>query len=164
MTLKDLRRLRHLRNIAARNIINKNGYRLLDTYFTLHLCDNTKIYKEFYKSEVIKNSLNPTWRSLDFGIMPDRLDTSVSCFVVRIWGGKKEHFQLLIEWKVNLDGLKYLGQQIHARNPNEIIFGLNDGYYGASFEQKDHSGTLKNSLLQVDQNCVRNSYDVFSLL
>ncbi|KAM6386280.1 UV radiation resistance-associated gene protein isoform 2-T13 [Alca torda] len=158
------RRLRHLRNIAARNIINKNGYRLLDTYFTLHLCDNTKIYKEFYKSEVIKNSLNPTWRSLDFGIMPDRLDTSVSCFVVRIWGGKKEHFQLLIEWKVNLDGLKYLGQQIHARNPNEIIFGLNDGYYGASFEQKDHSGTLKNSLLQVDQNCVRNSYDVFSLL
>uniref|UniRef100_A0A8V5HC68 Uncharacterized protein n=1 Tax=Melopsittacus undulatus TaxID=13146 RepID=A0A8V5HC68_MELUD len=158
------RRLRHLRNIAARNIINRNGYRLLDTYFTLHLCDNTKIYKEFYKSEVIKNSLNPTWRSLDFGIMPDRLDTSVSCFVVRIWGGKKEHFQLLIEWKVNLDGLKYLGQQIHARNPNEIIFGLNDGYYGASFEQKDHSGTLKSSLLQVDQNCVRNSYDVFSLL
>ncbi|NXD11272.1 UVRAG protein, partial [Nothocercus nigrocapillus] len=158
------RRLRHLRNIAARNIINKNGYRLLDTYFTLHLCDSTKIFKEFYKSEVIKNSLNPTWRSLDFGIMPDRLDTSVSCFVVRIWGGKKEHYQLLIEWKVNLDGLKYLGQQIHARNPNEIIFGLNDGYYGASFEQKDHSGTLKNSLLQVDQNCVRNSYDVFSLL
>ncbi|NWU94064.1 UVRAG protein, partial [Upupa epops] len=158
------RRLRHLRNIAARNIINRNGYRLLDTYFTLHLCDNTRIYKEFYKSEVIKNSLNPTWRSLDFGIMPDRLDTSVSCFVVRIWGGKKEHFQLLIEWKVNLDGLKYLGQQIHARNPNEIIFGLNDGYYGASFEQKDPSGTLKNSLLQVDQSCVRNSYDVFSLL
>uniref|UniRef100_A0A7M4FFN2 UV radiation resistance associated n=1 Tax=Crocodylus porosus TaxID=8502 RepID=A0A7M4FFN2_CROPO len=107
---------------------------------------------------------NPTWRSLDFGLMPDRLDTSVSCFVVRIWGGKKEHYQLLIEWKVNLDGLKYLGQQIHARNPNEIIFGLNDGYYGASFEQKDHSGTQKNSLLQVDQNCVRNSYDVFSLL
>jgi len=55
---------------------------------------------------------NPTWRSLDFGIMPDRLDTSVSCFVVRIWGGKKEHFQHLIEWKVNLDGLKYLGQQV----------------------------------------------------
>ncbi|NXK95526.1 UVRAG protein, partial [Formicarius rufipectus] len=158
------RRLRHLRNIAARNIISRNGYRLLDTYFTLHLCDSARIYKEFYKSEVIKNSLNPTWRSLDFGLMPDRLDTSVSCFVVRIWGGKKEHFQLLIEWKVNLDGLKYLGQQIHARNPNEIIFGLNDGYYGASFEQKDHSGTLKNGLLQVDQNCVRNSYDVFSLL
>uniref|UniRef100_A0A8C3SUA1 UV radiation resistance associated n=1 Tax=Chelydra serpentina TaxID=8475 RepID=A0A8C3SUA1_CHESE len=130
----------------------QNGYRLLDTYFTLHLCDNTKICKG-------KGLL-----SLDFGIMPDRLDTSVSCFLVRIWGGKKELYQLLIEWKVNLDGLKYLGQQIRARNPNEIIFGLNDGYYGASFEQKDHSGTQKSSLLQVDQNCVRNSYDVFSLL
>ncbi|XP_033001873.1 UV radiation resistance-associated gene protein [Lacerta agilis] len=158
------RRLRHLRNIAARNIVNRNGYRLLDTYFTLHLCNNAKICKEFYKSEVIKNSLNPTWRSLDFGLMPDRLDTSVSCFVVRIWGGKNDAHQLLIEWKVNLDGLRYVGQQIHARSPNEIIFGLNDGYYGASYEQKGLSGTQKNNLLQVDQNCVRNSYDVFSLL
>lgn len=32
------RRLRHLRSIAARNIVNKNGSPLLDTYFTLHLC------------------------------------------------------------------------------------------------------------------------------
>uniref|UniRef100_A0A8D0DMJ2 UV radiation resistance associated n=1 Tax=Salvator merianae TaxID=96440 RepID=A0A8D0DMJ2_SALMN len=158
------RRLRHLRNIAARNIVNRNGYRLLDTFFTLHLCGNAKIYKEFYRSEVIKNSLNPTWRSLDFGLMPDRLDTSVSCFVVRIWGGKNDTHQLLIEWKVNLDGLKYLGQQIHARGPNEIIFGLNDGYYGASYEQKGHSRNQKTNLLQVDQNSVRNSYDVFSLL
>ncbi|KAL6078945.1 hypothetical protein STEG23_032087 [Scotinomys teguina] len=106
------RRLRHLRNIAARNIVNRNGHQLLDTYFTLHLCDNEKIYKEFYRSEVIKNSLNPTWRSLDFGIMPDHLDTSVSCFVVKIWGGKEDAYQLLIEWKVYLDGLKYLGQQL----------------------------------------------------
>ncbi|XP_072466902.1 UV radiation resistance-associated gene protein isoform X2 [Notamacropus eugenii] len=158
------RRLRHLRNIAARNIVNRNGHRLLDTYFTLHLCNNEKIYKEFYRSEVIKNSLNPTWRSLDFGIMPDHLDTSVSCFVVRIWGGKKDLYQLLIEWKVSLDGLKYVGQQIHARNQNEIIFGLNDGYYGAPFEHKGCSNSQKSSLLQVDQNCVRNSYDVFSLL
>ncbi|XP_030773671.1 UV radiation resistance-associated gene protein isoform X2 [Rhinopithecus roxellana] len=133
------RRLRHLRNIAARNIVNRNGHQLLDTYFTLHLCSTEKIYKEFYRSEVIKNSLNPTWRSLDFGIMPDRLDTSVSCFVVKIWGGKENIYQLLIEWKVCLDGLKYLGQQ---------------GY----------SNAQKTVLLQVDQNCVRNSYDVFSLL
>ncbi|XP_023065137.1 UV radiation resistance-associated gene protein isoform X3 [Piliocolobus tephrosceles] len=133
------RRLRHLRNIAARNIVNRNGHQLLDTYFTLHLCSTEKIYKEFYRSEVIKNSLNPTWRSLDFGILPDRLDTSVSCFVVKIWGGKEDIYQLLIEWKVCLDGLKYLGQQ---------------GY----------SDAQKTILLQVDQNCVRNSYDVFSLL
>ncbi|XP_069496157.1 UV radiation resistance-associated gene protein [Ambystoma mexicanum] len=158
------RRLRHLRNIAARNIGNRNGHRLLDTYFTLHLCENSKIYREFYRSEVVKDSLNPTWRSLDFGIMPDRLDTSVSSFVVRIWGGKNEVFRLLIEWEVNLDGLKYLGQQIRARNPNEIIFGLNDGYYGALFDVKGPSTIQRNNILQVDQNSVKKSYDVKDLL
>lgn len=97
-------------------------------------------------------------------MLPDLLDTSVSCFVVRIWGGQEEQYQLLIEWKVNLDGLRYTGQQvseqsyaiwrahartlrfnlrfgirfsqIRSRNPNEIIFGLNDGYYAADFDQK----------------------------
>uniref|UniRef100_A0A669CFN3 UV radiation resistance associated gene n=1 Tax=Oreochromis niloticus TaxID=8128 RepID=A0A669CFN3_ORENI len=158
------RRLRHLRSIAARNIVNKNGSPLLDTYFTLHLCIGDRISRDFYKSEVIRDSLNPTWRSLDFGMLPDLLDTSVSCFVVRIWGGQKEQYQLLIEWKVNLDGLRYTGQQIRSRNPNEIIFGLNDGYYAADFDQKDQSERKKNSLLQVDQSSVRNSYSVFSLL
>ncbi|XP_037126416.1 UV radiation resistance-associated gene protein isoform X1 [Syngnathus acus] len=158
------RRLRHLRSIAARNIVNKNGSPLLDTYFTLHLCIGDRISSDFYKSEVIRDSLNPTWRSLDFGMLPDLLDTSLSCFVVRIWGGQEEHFQLLIEWKVNLDGLRYTGQQIRSRNTNEIIFGLNDGYYAADFDHKDHSERKKNSLLQVDQSSVRNSYSVFSLL
>lgn len=158
------RRLRHLRSIAARNIVNRNGSPLLDTYFTLHLCLGDRISRDFYKSEVIRDSLNPTWRSLDFGMLPDLLDTSVSCFVVRIWGGQKEQYQLLIEWKVNLDGLRYTGQQIRSRNPNEIIFGLNDGYYAADFDQKDQSERKKNSLLQVDQSSVRNSYSVFSLL
>nr|XP_046265731.1 UV radiation resistance-associated gene protein [Scatophagus argus] len=158
------RRLRHLRSIAARNIVNKNGSPLLDTYFTLHLCIGDRISRDFYKSEVIRDSLNPTWRSLDFGMLPDLLDTSVSCFVVRIWGGQEEQYQLLIEWKVNLDGLRYTGQQIRSRNPNEIIFGLNDGYYAADFDHKDQSERKKNSLLQVDLSSVRNSYSVFSLL
>uniref|UniRef100_A0A674AAL2 UV radiation resistance associated gene n=1 Tax=Salmo trutta TaxID=8032 RepID=A0A674AAL2_SALTR len=158
------RRLRHLRSIAARNIVNKNGSPLLDTYFTLHLCLEEWISRDFYKSEVIRDSLNPTWRSLDFGMLPDLLDTSVSCFVVRIWGGWEEQFTLLIEWKVNLDGLRYTGQQIRSRNPNEIIFGLNDGYYASDFDHKDHSERKKNSLLLVDQSSVRNSYSVFSLL
>uniref|UniRef100_A0A8C7FCP7 UV radiation resistance associated gene n=1 Tax=Oncorhynchus kisutch TaxID=8019 RepID=A0A8C7FCP7_ONCKI len=159
-----IRRLRHLRSIAARNIVNKNGSPLLDTYFTLHLCLEDWISRDFYKSEVIRDSLNPTWRSLDFGMLPDLLDTSVSCFVVRIWGGWEEQFTLLIEWKVNLDGLRYTGQQIRSRNPNEIIFGLNDGYYASDFDHKDHSERKKNSLLLVDQSSVRNSYSVFSLL
>uniref|UniRef100_A0A672NZ03 UV radiation resistance-associated gene protein-like n=1 Tax=Sinocyclocheilus grahami TaxID=75366 RepID=A0A672NZ03_SINGR len=157
------RRLRHLRSIAARNIVNKNGSPLLDTYFTLHLCQEDRISRDFYKSEVIRDSLNPTWRSLDFAMLPDLLDTSVSCFVVRIWGGRDEQYQLLIEWKVNLDGLRYTGQQIRSRNSNEIIFGLNDGYYAA--EARIHSYLLGFSfficLLQVDQNRLnlKGTYD-----
>lgn len=158
------RRLRHLRSIAARNIVNKNLSPLLDTYFTLHLCERDHISKDFYRSEIIRDSLNPTWRSLDFGMLPDLLDTSVSCFVVRIWGGREEDYHLLIEWKVNLNGLRYTGTQIRSRNPNEIIFGLNDGYYAADFDQKENCERKKNSLLQVDQSSVRNSYSVFSLL
>lgn len=57
---------------------------------------------------------NPTWRSLDFGMLPDLLDTSASCFIVRIWGGQEEQYTLLIEWKVNLDGLRYTGQQVSS--------------------------------------------------
>uniref|UniRef100_A0A8C5EXI3 UV radiation resistance-associated gene protein n=1 Tax=Gouania willdenowi TaxID=441366 RepID=A0A8C5EXI3_GOUWI len=163
------RRLRHLRSIAARNIVNKNGSPLLDTYFTLHLCLGESISRgQCYRLMHIHTSTwelqNPTWRSLDFGMLPDLLDTSVSCFVVRIWGGQEDHYQLLIEWMVNLDGLRYTGQQIRSRNPNEIIFGLNDGYYSADFDHKDQSERKKNSLLQVDPNAVRNSYSVFSLL
>ncbi|XP_068122739.1 UV radiation resistance-associated gene protein isoform X3 [Hyperolius riggenbachi] len=104
------RRLRHLRSIAARNIVSRHGYRLLDTYFTLHLCNDSKILREFYKSEVVKDSL------------------------------------------------------IRAGNTNEIIFGLNDGYYGASFESKSNTESSRNSHLQVEQNAVRSSYGVFSLL
>uniref|UniRef100_A0A673JSW5 UV radiation resistance-associated gene protein-like n=1 Tax=Sinocyclocheilus rhinocerous TaxID=307959 RepID=A0A673JSW5_9TELE len=146
------RRLRHLRSIAARNIVNKNGSPLLDTYFTLHLCQEDRISRDFYKSEVIRDSLNPTWRSLDFAMLPDLLDTSVSCFVVRIWGGREEQYQLLIEWKVNLDGLRYTGQQT-----------LCEAHGLFSFPQES-SDRKKNSLLQVDQSSVRNSYSVFSLL
>lgn len=102
--------------------------------------------------------------------------------------------------------LLLLCPQIRSRNPNEIIFGLNDGYYAADFDHKvklfcpfsrapciimeypgliplvylhslwllhwhtamlllqDQSERKKNSLLQVDQSSVRNSYSVFSLL
>lgn len=68
-----------------------------------------------HKCYCFSSNKNPTWRSLDFGMLPDLLDTSVSCFVVRIWGGRGDQYQLLIEWKVNLDGLRYTGQQVSER-------------------------------------------------
>lgn len=53
-------------------------------------------------------------------MLPDLLDTSASCFVVRIWGGQDEQYTLLLEWKVNLDGLRYTGQQVS--NGGAFIF------------------------------------------
>ncbi|KAI9516510.1 hypothetical protein NQZ68_016012 [Dissostichus eleginoides] len=138
-----VRRLRHLRSIAARNIVNKNGSPLLDTYFTLHLCIGERISREDQddviscRLVIIRITTMTKDFLLDFGMLPDLLDTSVSCFVVRIWGGQEEQFQLLIEWKVNLDGLRYTGQQ-------------------------DQSERKKNSLLQVDLSSVRNSYSLSS--
>ncbi|XP_041100256.1 UV radiation resistance-associated gene protein-like [Polyodon spathula] len=55
--LSQQRRLRHLRSIAARNIVNRNGSPLLDTLFTLHLCAGSRIFRAFYKSEVVRDSL-----------------------------------------------------------------------------------------------------------
>ena len=115
----------HLWNIAAWNIVN--SHQLLHTYFTLHLCNSEKVYKEFYRSEVIKNSLNTIWWSLDFGIMPGCLDTPVSCIVVKIWGGKEDIYQLLTEWKSVWTGLNTWVSRFMLATQNEIILGLNDG-------------------------------------
>ncbi|CAJ0965460.1 unnamed protein product [Ranitomeya imitator] len=75
----------------------------------------------------------------------------------------KEEGQARARWMLQQGG-RTGAIMIHARNPNEIIFGLNDGYYGASFESKDSTESRRNSHLQVEQNAVRNSYGVFSLL
>ncbi|XP_061426133.1 UV radiation resistance-associated gene protein isoform X2 [Lethenteron reissneri] len=157
------RRLRHLRSISARNLVNPAGRALLDSYFTLHLWHDSHILPEFYTSEVIRDSLNPTWCSLDFGLMPDNLDTSVSRLVVRVYGGRGDRFSALIEWDVHLDGLRYVGPQIRADAPNSIVFGMTDGYYGTLSNRKKLADRTQGSL-QVDENIVRTSYSVFSLI
>uniref|UniRef100_A0A3Q4HR14 UV radiation resistance associated gene n=1 Tax=Neolamprologus brichardi TaxID=32507 RepID=A0A3Q4HR14_NEOBR len=150
-------RLRHLRSIAARNIVNRNGSPLLDTYFTLHLCLGDRISRDFYKSEVIRDSL-VSKRTLKHFLSASWDRSSMLSFPVACcW-----RMSSLRAVKRSFSAL--LCPQIRSRNPNEIIFGLNDGYYAADFDQKDQSERKKNSLLQVDQSSVRNSYSVFSLL
>uniref|UniRef100_UPI0035900719 UV radiation resistance-associated gene protein isoform X2 n=1 Tax=Myxine glutinosa TaxID=7769 RepID=UPI0035900719 len=159
------RRLRHLRTLSARNLVNRSGKGLLDTRFSLHTSSDNRVQSEFYTSEVIRDSLNPTWCSLDFGLLPERLDTSVSRLVVRVWACQGESFWLLLEWNVHLDGLSYIGPQIKADAPNSLIFGLTDGYYRAPAFGKPKSSTKnRQSQLQVEPSAVRTSYSVFSLL
>uniref|UniRef100_A0A3B4H8A1 UV radiation resistance associated n=1 Tax=Pundamilia nyererei TaxID=303518 RepID=A0A3B4H8A1_9CICH len=80
-------------------------------------------------------------------MLPDLLDTSVSCFVVRIWGGQKEQYQLLIEWKVNLDGLRYTGQQVskHTREQQSIPGVVLRGFLSI--------------FVRLDENILRNDVD-----
>uniref|UniRef100_A0A8C4R1D1 UV radiation resistance associated gene n=1 Tax=Eptatretus burgeri TaxID=7764 RepID=A0A8C4R1D1_EPTBU len=159
------RRLRHLRTVSARNLVNRCGKGLLNTRFSLHACLDNTVQSEFYTSEVIRDSLNPTWCSLDFGLLPERLDTSVSQLVVRVWACQGESVLLLLEWNVHLDGLSYIGPQIKADAPNSLIFGLTDGYYRAPILGKPKSSTKnRQSQLQVEPSAVRTSYSVFSLL
>lgn len=161
------RRVRHVTSISARNITPREGFsnlNLLGIYYTLHLNDEA-----FYTSE-IKNSFNPTWQSFDTSQISEDLNTSSTSFIVRIWGGEKENFSLLIEWNVDLCGLSYLGDKIiqdgDSYEPNSIIFGFRDGYYVApkqTEDKKENETNLKSSLLKVNQELVRSSYNLSSL-
>lgn len=131
---------------------------------------------------------------------PDRVEGQLGWSQIHRTAGQQSkpiQFAWLMHVTWDLTGIRF--SQIRSRNPNEIIFGLNDGYYAADFDQKvqpsvcfvtvsymncivrsvcllfcflniylwlsqDQSELKKNSLLQVDQSSVRNSYSVFSLL
>ncbi|XP_033117850.1 UV radiation resistance-associated protein-like [Anneissia japonica] len=164
------RRLRHLRSLSARNIQadKSNGEKdaLMETYFTLHTFTSQQA---IYVSEKILDSLNPTWRSFDLSRSCDDVDTALPGLMVRVWGGRNEQFKLIIEWKVDLQGLRYLGEYINNDNlkyhPNSLIFGMFDGFYGAS--EKDRTiqtyGSGVDEKLEVEQNSVSLSYTTYSL-
>ncbi|XP_048587942.1 uncharacterized protein LOC5506616 [Nematostella vectensis] len=167
-------RLRHLRSISARNIVIKLPIHgdslvdsLLETYFTLHTDSNSKA---IYTSERIPNSLNPTWSSFEPTTLGQNLETATSSFVVRVWGGQGGRFYLLIEWSVDLSGLKYLGEQIRTSHhkPNTLLFGLVDGYYGANPDNDVPSYApglaAGKDVIKVDTDQVVETYNRSSLL
>ncbi|XP_035693898.1 UV radiation resistance-associated protein-like [Branchiostoma floridae] len=174
------RRLRHLRSVSARNIVappqSAHGWRgrLLDTYFTLcTTCDQGPNNREFYRSEVIRKSLNPIWKSFELRSLQDGIDTSITSFIVQLWGGTEEKYSLLIEWKVNLGGLRYIGPHVtqdgHGQSPNTIIFGMFEGYYTApdhnmERSQENQANASRQRALQQDHLSPRQSYNGFSLL
>ncbi|XP_078695178.1 UV radiation resistance-associated protein-like, partial [Branchiostoma floridae x Branchiostoma belcheri] len=174
------RRLRHLRSVSARNIVapphpdqERRGC-LLDTYFTLcTTCDQGPNSREFYRSEVIRKSLNPIWKSFELRSLQDGIDTSITSFIVQIWGGTEEKYSLLFEWKVNLGGLRYIGPRVtqdgHGQSPNTIMFGMFEGYYTAPDHNMERShenqaNASRQRALQQDLLSPRQSYNGFSLL
>jgi hypothetical protein len=106
---------------------------LLDAYFTLH---TGNVYEpEFYRSEMIPNTTNPTFRSLasPFDWM-NWYDAASNLLVIRLWtrhsipesaGQHTEpilgyqadaiphtDFQLLLEWQLDLNALSWIGKSV----------------------------------------------------
>lgn len=104
---------------------------LLDAYVTLHT--GTTSEPEFYKSEMIPNTINPTFRSLasHFDWM-NWYDAASSLLIVRLWTRhsipesagqhtepilgyqdnpiQDQDFQLLLEWEMDLNALSWIGK------------------------------------------------------
>lgn len=105
---------------------------LLDAYFTLQVGEPQA--PVFYKSEMIPNTINPTFRTLPFPFdWMDWYDAAGSKVVVRLWvrhsipdsagqhtepvlgyqESEEYHgFQLLIEWQMDLNALSKIGNSV----------------------------------------------------
>lgn len=104
---------------------------LLDAYITLHT--GTPSEPEFYKSEMIPNTTNPTFRSLHSqSDWMNWYDAASSLLIIRLWTRhsipesagqhtepvlgyqdeptQNQDFQLLLEWQVDLNALSWIGK------------------------------------------------------
>ncbi|EPB81539.1 hypothetical protein HMPREF1544_11593 [Mucor circinelloides 1006PhL] len=148
---------------------------LLDAYFTL---STGNIYQPaFYKSEMIPNSMNPTFRSLPcpFDWM-NWYDAASSLLIIRLWtrhsipesagqhtepvlgysaenNDQEDGFQLLVEWQVDLNALSWIGKSMHHTFPeNTLLVELEDGYYSApDIKTFVTSQSKRSSFLDLDQ-------------
>ncbi|CAO3611379.1 unnamed protein product [Mucor hiemalis] len=148
---------------------------LLDAYITLH---TGNLYEsEFYKSEMIPNTINPTFRALPFPFdWMNWYDAASNILVIRLWTrhsipefagqhtepvlGYQSHstphndFQLLLEWQLDLNALSWIGKScsdLHYSFPeNTLLFELEDGFYTAP-EIKNMVTSKRSSVLDLDQ-------------
>lgn len=120
---------------------------LLDAYFTLHTGHLNE--PEFYKSEMISNTINPTFRALAFPYdWMNWYDAASSLLVIRVWVrhaipesaglhsepvlGYQEHnkqvkdegFELLIEWQMDLNALAWIGKKVDMMQRSTCLFFL----------------------------------------
>ncbi|XP_013415627.1 UV radiation resistance associated protein [Lingula anatina] len=164
------RRLRHLKSIAARNLMVPNVSELdvasLQTYFTLH----TKTQEPaFYTSEKIRGSLNPSWRGFLLTHLTEEVDTTSTSVIVKVWiseEGKSPH--VLLQWDVHFSGLVYIADKIQKDGRkykgNTLVFGMFDAYFGPTEElQKPKQQSLTSEFMKVDHSSVRSSYTISSL-
>ncbi|KHJ31156.1 putative uv radiation resistance protein [Erysiphe necator] len=96
-----------------------------DTFVTLHCASQID---PIYISEIIEDSINPTFRQFDLSVFGPKI-TRMDTFIVKVWVKRKE-FKLFIEEEINLKLLNYIGKlENHQCPANCILFDLIDGIY-----------------------------------
>lgn len=112
----DQKRLRHLECVGVRHLAMPDG-RLFSGYFTLHDAIDGR---EFYRSEVLEGTCNPTWRNVDVNAYQNSPDLGSSAVVVRVWSspaadagepGATQPLQVLA-WDVDLYGLQFIRKKV----------------------------------------------------
>lgn len=123
----------------------KSGPILLNTYFTLHDPNNDEV---IYTSDTVMSSNNPKYSPLEEHGFLDPSKRRSCSIVVRIWASYRDSdYFLLLEWKVELCCLRYIGKELRdlpSGLPNNmILFGFESGYYTAADEDDstDHPHT-----------------------
>ncbi|KAF9132095.1 hypothetical protein BGW39_000814 [Mortierella sp. 14UC] len=118
---------------------------LLNTYFTLHDPTNDEV---IYTSDTVMSSNNPKYSPLEEQGFLDPSKRRIGSVVVRIWAGFRESdYFVLLEWKVELCCLRYIGKELRdlpSGLPNNmILFEFESGYYTAPDEDEptDHPHT-----------------------
>lgn len=106
-------------------------HRLADAWFSIH---GREIQEPFYISEVMERSMNPTFAFFDLDASSPRIGRSDEC-TLKVWtkDGTQEEYMQLLELKVNLRSLQYIGKHLedfhHPMPQNCVLLHLSDGIY-----------------------------------
>ena len=121
--------------------------RAADVFFSLH-CEGVR--DPVYISEVGERAMNFNFRFFDLDSLGPFVTRS-SIFVVKIWAKRWQAWSLLLEQRVDLRSLNYLGNLRNHQFPhNCLIFHLTDGIYSLDLsssmpEPKQGSGLPSSS-------------------
>ncbi|KAI9793086.1 MAG: hypothetical protein M1816_000984 [Peltula sp. TS41687] len=99
--------------VRQRKLEDVIGNSMPDTWFSLH-CDDGVLEEPVYVSEVVPEAMNPNYRYFDLnaaGPLISRLDE----LTIKVWAKTKSmvNYELLVEQKVKLSCLQYLGKSVH---------------------------------------------------
>ncbi|ORX52534.1 hypothetical protein BCR36DRAFT_582484 [Piromyces finnis] len=165
-------RIKQLKSISARQLEkDDNISNLYSVYYTLLTADEEQ--KEFFKSDIIKNSLNPTWNPLDRLMFPSGVNVQLPDFIVKVWiisGKDNKNPILLFTNKIEGKLLVYVGTDLSVLKTeftkNSLILEYTNGYYIQCSEcsemRKESSNAI--NVFKVDHTQVKKSYSADILI